>query len=312
MVKLILATATPFDRRNLTPLPSTAESPSVRKNTVPNRLERERRAPVDHREVGRLWEGNAEAWTRLARAGYDVCRDKVNTPAFLAMLPDVTGLSGLDIGCGEGNNTRLVARRGARMAAIDVSPTFVRHANAAEDREPLGIRYGVASAVELPFADRTFDFAMATMSFMDIPDHERVVREAHRVLRLGGFLQFSICHPCFSTVRWEWLRDEKGKKCAVACGDYFFPPPPKIEEWTFGAAPPEAREGLPPFRTAYFHRTLSGWLNLLLETGFTLERFCEPCPGEETAAECPHVADMWLVAFYLVIRCRKSRGGGLG
>lgn len=69
---------------------------------------------MDHEEVGRFWNENAETWTRLARAGYDVYRDHFNSPAFLELLPDVRGLAGLDIGCGEGHNTRLLARRGAR------------------------------------------------------------------------------------------------------------------------------------------------------------------------------------------------------
>ncbi len=53
---------------------------------------------MDDKEVGRYWNGNAEVWTRLARAGYDVYRDYLNTPAFLAMLRDVRGRFGLDIG----------------------------------------------------------------------------------------------------------------------------------------------------------------------------------------------------------------------
>ncbi len=35
-------------------------------------------------EVAAYWEANAESWTRFARAGYDVYRDALNTPAFLA------------------------------------------------------------------------------------------------------------------------------------------------------------------------------------------------------------------------------------
>src|SRR5438552_12228114 len=108
---------------------------------------------MNHREIGQMWDENAEAWTQLARAGYDVYRDRVNTPAFFAMLPEVRGLSGLDIGCGEGHNTRLLAQRGARMKAIDISGTFLRHASEMERKQPLGIRYEHASAVELPFAD---------------------------------------------------------------------------------------------------------------------------------------------------------------
>ena len=60
---------------------------------------------MNDREAGQLWNENADAWAELARAGYDVYRDHLNTPAFLAMLPNVSGLRGLDIGCGEGHTT---------------------------------------------------------------------------------------------------------------------------------------------------------------------------------------------------------------
>jgi SAM-dependent methyltransferase len=79
---------------------------------------------MDHEEVGRHWEVNSEAWTRLTRAGYDVARDGLNTPAFLEMLPEADGRSGLDVGCGVGHNTRLVAERGARMVGVDISGTL--------------------------------------------------------------------------------------------------------------------------------------------------------------------------------------------
>ena len=173
--------------------------------------------PMDHRDVGRLWDGNAEAWTRLARQGCDVYRDWINTPAFFAMLPEVSGLRGLDIGCGEGHNTRLLAKRGARMTAFDISGRFVAHAREMEVRQPQGIQYARASAVELPFPDAAFDFATAFMSFMDIPEQDRVVRETWRVLKPEGFLQFSILHPCFLTPRWRWvLNAEGGNKSRAA------------------------------------------------------------------------------------------------
>lgn len=62
-------------------------------------------------DVAKHWEANAETWTQHARAGYDVYRDALNTPAFLAMLPEIKGLEGLDIACGEGSNTRQLADR---------------------------------------------------------------------------------------------------------------------------------------------------------------------------------------------------------
>ena len=65
------------------------------------------------------------AWTALTRGGYDVYRDLVNTPAFLAMLPPIEGLLCLDLGCGEGHNTRMLANQGARAVAVDISDSLI-------------------------------------------------------------------------------------------------------------------------------------------------------------------------------------------
>jgi ubiquinone/menaquinone biosynthesis C-methylase UbiE len=261
---------------------------------------------VDHREAGKFWEENAETWTKLARLGYDRCRDLVNTPAFLEILPDVNGLRGIDIGCGEGNNTRLVARRGARMSAIDISETFIRHAIAAETAEPLGIEYQVASALELPFSDASFDFAMATMSLMDMPDHETAFKQIQRVLKSRAFFQFSIVHPFFQMRHMKWVKDENNNRVAIECGDYFSGFKGEIEEWTFAAVPEELRKGVRNFRIPRFTRTLSAWMNLIADSGFTIERVAEPYPSDEALKTDADLYDMRIIPYFLIIRCRKA------
>ncbi len=77
------------------------------------------------RTIAKYWSDNADTWTKLARQGYDVYRDLVNTPAFMQSLPNVNGKLGLDIGCGEGYNTRKVSRNGASMIAFDLVKKFV-------------------------------------------------------------------------------------------------------------------------------------------------------------------------------------------
>jgi SAM-dependent methyltransferase len=253
----------------------------------------------------RLWEANAAAWTALVRQGYDVCRDALNTPAFLKMLPPVRGLRGLDVGCGEGYNTRLVAQRGARMWALDVSPTFVRAAREAEQAAPLGITYLVGSALDLPWAEDTFDFVMATMSLMDVCDTEGALVEAARVLRPGGFLQFSIIHPCFYTPRWKWVYEE-GERVGVICGDYFQESDGEtVAEWSFGGAPTEARAAYQPFRTPLFFRTLARWLNGIVAAGLAVEECVEPHPDARQMEECPYIADNQVVPNFMILRCRK-------
>lgn len=260
---------------------------------------------MDHTEVGRLWNESAATWTLLARAGYDVYRDHLNTPAFFAMLPPVAGLAGLDIGCGEGHNTRLLAQRGAQLTAIDIAEVFVEQARGLEREQPLGIDYHIASAVELPFPAAHFDFATAFMSLMDIPETDRVIAEAYRVLKPGGFLQFSITHPCFDTPHRRNLRDASGMTYAIEVGDYFQNRDGEISEWLFKAAPPEVKQGLPKFRIPRFTRTLSQWLNLLITSGFSLERVEEPRPSDEVVAARPELQDSQVVAYFLHLRARK-------
>jgi 2-polyprenyl-3-methyl-5-hydroxy-6-metoxy-1,4-benzoquinol methylase len=260
---------------------------------------------MDHRETGRYWNTNAETWTKLARAGYDIYRDQLNTPAFFRMLPEIESLSCLDIGCGEGHNTRLMAGAGARVTAVDIAEVFIRHASTLEKKERKGIRYIVSSAVELPFPDSSFDFVTGFMSFMDIPETDRVLGETYRLLKPGGFLQFSITHPCFDTPHRINLRNEKGLTYAIEVGDYFRNLNGEVVEWLFGAAPPEVKAGLPKFRVPRFTRTLSQWINLLIDSGFVLERIGEPRPSDETVRSCPYVQDAQVVAYYLHIRARK-------
>ncbi len=181
---------------------------------------------MNHQEVGKYWNDNAKTWTQLARAGYDTYRDYLNTPAFLAMLPDVQGLSGLDIGCGEGHNTREVAKQGAHLIGIDISDVFIRYAQEMEKKNPIscdqvGIEFQLGSAIDLTFPDNHFDFAMATMSLMDIAELERALSESYRVIKPGGFLQFSITHPCFDTPHRKNLRNKEGQTYAIEVGDYF-------------------------------------------------------------------------------------------
>jgi ubiquinone/menaquinone biosynthesis C-methylase UbiE len=262
---------------------------------------------MDHREAGRYWEGNAAAWTQLSRLGCDVYRDEVNTPAFLELLPDVAGMSGLDVGCGDGHNTRLFAGRGARMDAVDIAPTFLRFAREAEHRRPLGIRYIEASGLELPFRSGHFDFVTAVMSLMDMPGPDVALRESHRVLQAGGFLQFSILHPCLMPLHRRLVRDREGTAYAVEVGRYFEQVDGEIERWMFSAAPVEAKAGLKEFEVPRFHRTLAEWLNAIIDTGFAVERLAEPRADEETAKRVPAVADTRIAPYFLHVRCRKPR-----
>ena len=250
----------------------------------------------------KLWNANARAWTDLSRAGFDVYRDLVNTPAFLDMLPAVDGRIGLDLGCGEGHNTRLVAARGAGVVALDISDVFL--AAAASPANP-AMRLVLADGARLPFRGASFDFATAFMSLMDVGEPERTLDEVGRVLRVGGFFQFSVVHPMTSTAVRRWVDDDDGRREALAIGDYYRDGP-ITERWTFSAAPPEVRGRYEPFTVTYARRTLAGWLNAVIDAGLLIDAVAEPRADEQTARDHPEVADTRIVPYFLVIRARKA------
>jgi SAM-dependent methyltransferase len=260
---------------------------------------------MDERDVRRHWDANADTWTRLSRAGYDIYRDGLNTPAFMAMLPDIAGRRGLDVGCGEGHNTRLLAARGAPMTAVDLSAVFLAHARRAQATPGPPVRYVHASAASLPFGDAAFDFATAFMSLMDMHDSAAALAEVRRVLRPGGFFQFSIEHPSYKTPHRRNLRDASGLTYAYEIGDYFRIVDGQIDEWTFSAAPADIRAAERPFRIPRFARTLSGWCNLLVETGFSIERCEEPRPSDDTVRKYPKLQDTQVLPYFLHVRVRR-------
>ncbi|MFX1419737.1 MAG: class I SAM-dependent methyltransferase [Promethearchaeota archaeon] len=260
---------------------------------------------MDDKEIGEYWDKNAENWVKLARMGYDRCRDLINSPAFFKMLPDILNLKGLDIGCGEGHNTRIAARKGGKMTAIDISEVFIKYAIETEQEEPLDIKYEIASGLELPYSDNNFDFAIATMSLMDMAENEKAIQEAYRVIKPGGFFQFSITHPFISNSDFRWMRNEEGKKIGFIIEDYFKKLNGELEEWIFGAAPKEMTEKMEKFKVPRFTRTLSEWLNILIEKGFILERFCEPYVEDKILEKHPEEYDSRIIPYFLIIRCRK-------
>lgn len=259
---------------------------------------------MDEKLVKSCWEKNADNWTKLSRAGFDVYRDFMNTPHFLKMLPDVKGKLGLDVGCGEGTNTRRVAELGATMKAIDISETFIKHAREMEKADPKGIEFFSSPAQNIPFPDKTFDFVTAFMTLMDMADLEGAFREIFRVLKPGGFLQFNICHPCYDLPLRKKVTDENGEEIGYTVGGYF-DDTVTMYEWCFSNAPVEMKANMEKFQIPAKHRTLSQWVNLMLGTGFVIEKFDEPYATDEEIAACPAVRDTRILGYFLHVRVRK-------
>ncbi len=261
---------------------------------------------LDEAAVAAAWNRNAEQWTQDVRAGFDLYRELYTLPAFLAFMPSIAGRTVIDLGCGEGSNTRRFAKLGGVMTGVDLSEQMIRRAREAERREPLGIRYEPGSFADLSaFGEGQFDAAVSTMALMDGPDLPAALRAAYRVLRKGGTLSFSVLHPCFVTPALRWLANEHGGFDGLRVGRYF-DQAPFVEHWRFNRRPdPEAAR---PFEVPRFPRTLSDYVNALIEENFRIVRIEEPRPPEDMAREHPWL-DRWYQHAPLVLFVTAAKDG---
>ncbi|MGD1876980.1 MAG: class I SAM-dependent methyltransferase [Kiloniellaceae bacterium] len=239
-------------------------------------------------EVAAAWNRNAECWAADVEAGVDTFRDHYTLPAFLDFMPPLDGCRVLDLGCGEGTNTRRFARLGGRLTGIDLSEVLIARAQAAEARDPLGVDYRVCSYSRMDgFADGSFDVALSTMALMEGPDIAAAMREAYRVLVSGGRLCFSVLPPCFMTRDFGWLRTADGQYAALKVGRYF-DRSPFVERWSFGGQAEAAADQR--FEVPRFPRTLSDYVTAVCAAGFRIAAIDEPRPDAAAAREHPQLA----------------------
>lgn len=112
-------------------------------------------------------------------------------PAFVR-LGELADRDVLDFGCGHGMAAIVLARRGARVTAFDLSSGYVNEARQRAIANGVAVRFLQADGQRLPFADASFDsvWGNAILHHLDL---DIAGRELRRVLRPGGVAVF--CEP---------------------------------------------------------------------------------------------------------------------
>ena len=155
----------------------------------------------DHVSINRdIWDADAPNWVaageRLWAAETPEWGNWGNPDGDLKLLPaDMTGRDAIELGCGTGYVSGWMARRGAKVTAIDVSPeqlSTARHLAAKHGAEITFIE-GNAEVTGLP--DASFDFAISEYGAAIWCPPEAWLQEAWRLLRPGGELVFLGNHP---------------------------------------------------------------------------------------------------------------------
>ena len=137
-------------------------------------------------------------------------------PPYSGLIPfaELSGKDVLEIGCGTGVHAQLLAQAGARVSAVDLTPTAVELTQRRLGLSGLEADVREADAEQLPFADASFDFVWSWGVIHHSAHTGRVVAEIARVLRPGGRVALMVYHRSSITywVQYQLIRGVFGLK----------------------------------------------------------------------------------------------------
>jgi SAM-dependent methyltransferase len=251
-------------------------------------------SPADSEDDGDLWETHSDWW----QDGFTLGADPEYEEQILPMARDL--LAGhervLDVGAGEGQIARLLADHGAELV-VGIDPTDNQVTEAvSRGGKPLYLRGGAAA---LPFADASFDAAVACLVFEHIDEVDDAIDEVARVLRPGGRFVFMLNHPLLQTPGSGWI------------DDHMIDPPEQY--WRIGPYLTESNE-IEEVQKGVFipfiHRPLGRYVNALIDAGMTIERLLEPAPPPGFVAKAAEYREAATIPRLLVLVARVSYDRG--
>ncbi len=241
--------------------------------------------------VKKEWNDAAESWVDFVRKGKDYYRDELNNPATFELIGDVRGRLILDLACGEGYNTRILARKGAEVTGVDFSEKLIELAKREEAKDKLGICYRVLDAADLKrFSSSHFDLVTCFMSLQDIEDYKRAISEVARVLTNRGRFVFSIPHPCFETIIVNGKRTSATRR--------YFGAAKYTVQW-------KMERLAKPFKTTSFHRTLTDYFDALHKSRLFVSRLVEPRPTRRGLRKHPQLREALLIPQSVIVESIK-------
>jgi SAM-dependent methyltransferase len=194
----------------------------------------------------------------------------------------------IDVGTGEGQVARLASRLGAEVIGVD--PTRAQLRVAAERGG--GPRYVRAAAEDLPFADASFDAAVACLVFEHLPEHEPPIAEIARVLAPGGRFVFLLNHPLLQAPNSGWVIDHDLDEQYWRVGAYL-QVDVAMEELAPGVVLP------------FVHRPLSQYVNAMARAGLVIKRMEEPRPPDGFLAKAKEYRDAADIPRLLLLLAEK-------
>lgn len=207
------------------------------------------------------------------------------------MLPDFKGKRVLDLGCGFGWHCQYAIEHGAfSVIGVDISEKML---TVAKEKTAKEIQYICRALEDLSFPKDSFDVILSSLTFHYLVSFEDIVKKISVWLKSGCEFVFSVEHPVFTAYgTQDWYRDTDGKILHFPVDNYFSEG--KREANFLGE------------KVIKYHKTLTTYLNTLIQSGFEITGVVEPQPSKEMLKSVEGMRDELRRPMMLIVSARKK------
>ncbi len=207
------------------------------------------------------------------------------------MLPNFKGKRVLDLGCGFGWHCQYTIEHGAvSVVGIDISEKMLAVAKQKTSKE---IKYICESIENAKFPKNSFDVVISSLAFHYLKSFNDIVKNVSMWLVKNGEFVFSVEHPVFTAYgTQDWYYDSDGKILHFPVDNYFYEG--KREAIFLGE------------KVQKYHRTLTTYINSLLQAGFEITGVTEPQPDKTKLETVKGMKDELRRPMMLIVSATKK------
>lgn len=208
-----------------------------------------------------------------------------------SMLPDFQGKRVLDLGCGFGWHCQYALEHGARaVTGVDISKKML---DAAKEKTDSKINYIQMPIEDISFDKNSFDAVISSLAFHYIESFDKIAEKIFTYLVNEGDFVFSVEHPVFTSYgTQDWYYDKNGNILHFPVDNYFF----------------EGRRDTVFLgeKVVKYHKTITTYLNGLINAGFGLTGIVEPQPSEYLLKSVEGMKDELRRPMMIIISAKKK------
>ncbi|MCW3106590.1 MAG: hypothetical protein JWQ09_1096 [Segetibacter sp.] len=226
------------------------------------------------------WDEIAEERYRDLSQGNDKSYDEILKPKLLSVLKDCDLTSVIDVGCGVGVFTEELGKISEKVIAIDVSCKSIEIAKTHSVHPH--IFYKCVNFTTFT-SENKFTLIVSNMTLMTVPDIENVFIKIKSLLSGSGSFVFTITHPSFWPIYWNYFGEDFDYKKELEVVTEF-----RTRDKVYKH-----------HQTRHYHRPISFYINLIISHGLVVTKFLE-LKGKDEVSWYPR---------FLLVKCINNSFG---